>query len=345
MRSAARIALVACVAVLVSSAVWAPAAEGASSSTLTFTPSHTVVRTGASLTLQGLLSVEGLSTLPPLTVVLSAQEAGGDVVELAQAVVTAEGSASFTHAPTYTTAYRMSFAGNAELSPADAWVTVQVRSAVTLALPELMLVDREYVFTGSVRPARSPGSLVRVQRLLDGAWVDWGTAALDEASAFAFPVTFRQRANPRFRAVVAADARNAAGSSEVVRTGVVDPNPHDVPSSYRRCIVIDHSEYRLYYYEWGKVVRRFPCVLGKPSTPTPMGTTFRIQRKRYNPGGANGARYMGYYGIIGIHGTNQPQLLSHFPRAYSMGCTRLYDRDIIWLYARCPIGTRVWNVR
>jgi lipoprotein-anchoring transpeptidase ErfK/SrfK len=55
--------------------------------------------------------------------------------------------------------------------------------------------------------------------------------------------------------------------------------------------------------------------------------------------------YLGYVGIIGIHGTDQPQLLQRFPRAYSHGCTRLYNRDITWLYRRCPVGTRVWSVR
>jgi lipoprotein-anchoring transpeptidase ErfK/SrfK len=54
---------------------------------------------------------------------------------------------------------------------------------------------------------------------------------------------------------------------------------------------------------------------------------------------------MKYSGIIGIHGTNAPQLLSRFPRAFSHGCTRLHNRDITWQYFRCPIGTPVWNVR
>ncbi|MBM3148058.1 MAG: L,D-transpeptidase, partial [Actinobacteria bacterium] len=34
-----------------------------------------------------------------------------------------------------------------------------------------------------------------------------------------------------------------------------------------------------------------------------------------------------------------------FPRAFSNGCTRLYDHNVIWLYDRVPVGTRVWNVR
>jgi lipoprotein-anchoring transpeptidase ErfK/SrfK len=167
---------------------------------------------------------------------------------------------------------------------------------------------------------------------------------LDETSAFSFALVPPRPGRLRVRAYIAADDRNAEGHGRPRRVLVHDPDPHGVPDALGRTIVIDHSQFRVYYYELGRVVRDFPSVLGAPATPTPLGH-FRIQRKRPHPGGANGAYYMGYMGSIGIHGTNQPQLLERFPRAFSHGCARLYNRDIAWLYRRCPIGTPVWSVR
>jgi lipoprotein-anchoring transpeptidase ErfK/SrfK len=57
------------------------------------------------------------------------------------------------------------------------------------------------------------------------------------------------------------------------------------------------------------------------------------------PGNPLGARAM-YLGntIYRIHGTNQPQTIGH---AVSSGCFRLVNNDVIDLYDRVPVGTRV----
>ena len=57
------------------------------------------------------------------------------------------------------------------------------------------------------------------------------------------------------------------------------------------------------------------------------------------PGNPLGPRAM-YLGktIYRIHGTNQPQTIGH---AVSSGCFRLVDDDIIDLYDRVPVGTKV----
>lgn len=197
---------------------------------------------------------------------------------------------------------------------------------------------------GTVTPARPAGAEVTVQVHGAAGWETLLTAPLDGQSHFSAAWTPSQAGAARLRALVPDDAYNAGGTSATVKVTVRDPDPHHVPASMVRCIVIDHSEFRLYYYEHGHIVRDFPCVLGKPSTPTPYGR-FRIYQKVPHPGGPNGADYMKYLGIIGIHGTNAPQLLKRFPRAYSHGCCRLYNRDIIWLYKRCPVGTPVWCVQ
>lgn len=71
-----------------------------------------------------------------------------------------------------------------------------------------------------------------------------------------------------------------------------------------------------------------------------------IQRQPYlprfmsgGPGNPLGARAL-YLGdtIYRIHGTNQPQTIGH---AVSSGCFRLVNRDVIDLYDRVPVGTKV----
>jgi lipoprotein-anchoring transpeptidase ErfK/SrfK len=57
------------------------------------------------------------------------------------------------------------------------------------------------------------------------------------------------------------------------------------------------------------------------------------------PGNPLGARAM-YLGatVYRIHGTNQPQTIGH---AVSSGCFRLVNDDVIDLYSRVPVGTKV----
>jgi lipoprotein-anchoring transpeptidase ErfK/SrfK len=57
------------------------------------------------------------------------------------------------------------------------------------------------------------------------------------------------------------------------------------------------------------------------------------------PGNPMGARAL-YIGatIYRIHGTNQPWTIGH---AVSSGCIRLVNPDVIDLYERVPVGTRV----
>ena len=71
-----------------------------------------------------------------------------------------------------------------------------------------------------------------------------------------------------------------------------------------------------------------------------------IQRQPYLPrfmaggeGNQMGARAL-YLGdtIYRIHGTNQPQTIGH---ALSSGCFRMVNADVIDLYARVPVGTKV----
>jgi len=57
------------------------------------------------------------------------------------------------------------------------------------------------------------------------------------------------------------------------------------------------------------------------------------------PGNPMGARalYLGQT-VYRVHGTNQPQTIG---QAVSSGCFRLINPDVMDLYDRVPIGTRV----
>jgi lipoprotein-anchoring transpeptidase ErfK/SrfK len=71
-----------------------------------------------------------------------------------------------------------------------------------------------------------------------------------------------------------------------------------------------------------------------------------IQRQPYlprfmagGPGNPLGARAL-YLGdtVYRIHGTNQPRTIGH---AVSSGCFRMVNRDVIDLFERVPVGTKV----
>ncbi len=102
----------------------------------------------------------------------------------------------------------------------------------------------------------------------------------------------------------------------------------------------------------GRVVRRFPAIVGKPSTPTPRGTFFVEEALRLSPG-ASGAPYAlatsarsnalaefdGGPGQIALHGTGN--LSGALGTAVSHGCIRLAPRAIAWLAARIGAGVPV----
>jgi lipoprotein-anchoring transpeptidase ErfK/SrfK len=116
-------------------------------------------------------------------------------------------------------------------------------------------------------------------------------------------------------------------------------------------IVVDVSAHRLTLYRAGKVVLRSPAAIGKPSTPTPLGTFFVTQRFVVDPPtGAYGPRALGLSafsnvlrswrdgGPIGIHGTDETFSIG---KPVSHGCVRLPNDLIVKLFAVTPLGTPV----
>jgi hypothetical protein len=115
-------------------------------------------------------------------------------------------------------------------------------------------------------------------------------------------------------------------------------------------MTISHSRMRATLYKRGRVIFSAMVGVGQPGWPTPRGE-FYIREKLsgyYSP--AYGPRAFGLNarsavltdwpggGFVGIHGTNQPQIL---PGRVSHGCVRMRNASIMRLFRLMPIGTPV----
>jgi hypothetical protein len=259
----------------------------------------------------------------------------------------AAGHATWKAKPARNATYRVDYAGDGTVwAPASAETTVNVRPAITLTLSTPRLTHRHDPVTVKVlvAPAHA-GSTVELQiwSAAAGTWGDLLSMTLGRDSR-ASGVVRLEIGVQKLRVVTAADADHIAGRSIVHSLRILDPrNLYGIPTAPAHFIVVDLSQYRLYYCEHGNVVRVFRCVLGRPSLPTPKGH-FRIYAKDAHMSGPYGPRRMRYRGLYAIHGTDEPWLLSRYPRNYSHGCTRLSNTNIVWLFAHCRVGTPVWNV-
>jgi lipoprotein-anchoring transpeptidase ErfK/SrfK len=92
-------------------------------------------------------------------------------------------------------------------------------------------------------------------------------------------------------------------------------------------------------------VKTYPIAIGKQGWSTPE-TTWKILAK-YKTSGIYGPRKMRLFrkrgssyafSAYGIHGTNQEWVIGS--RA-SHGCIRMYNRDILELWPKIPLGTMV----
>lgn len=117
-------------------------------------------------------------------------------------------------------------------------------------------------------------------------------------------------------------------------------------------LVVEIGQRRVLAFRWGHVVKVFPAVVGKPSTPTPLGTFFVEEAIRLNPSGigapfalALSARsnvyqeFDGGPGQIALHGLTG---IGGVPgTAASHGCIRLDSAAMTWLVLRIRAGAPV----
>jgi len=119
---------------------------------------------------------------------------------------------------------------------------------------------------------------------------------------------------------------------------------------YATCIVIDKSEYRLYWVKDQQLIKKYPIAHGRHNW-TPVGVWKILAKYKTDPKGIYGPRKMrmfrrvgtpGHYRYVftryGIHGTNQPWVIG---TQASHGCIRMYNRDVLELWPQVHLGTYV----
>jgi hypothetical protein len=140
-------------------------------------------------------------------------------------------------------------------------------------------------------------------------------------------------------------AAAAAAQSKQVEGTAAEPVTHD------RVIVVSLEDRQLALVEDGQVKKVYTVAVGKPSTPSPVGT-FAIERRVVNPtyahngrivppgpGNPVGTRWMGLsIRGYGIHGTNEPKSIG---KAASHGCIRMGKADLEEFYELVSVGDTV----
>jgi len=124
-----------------------------------------------------------------------------------------------------------------------------------------------------------------------------------------------------------------------------------VAGTPKRVIVVSLEDRKLALVEDGQVKKIYTVAVGKPSTPSPVGT-FTIARRVANPtyhhngktvlpgpGNPVGTRWMGLSKQgYGIHGTNEPKSIG---KAASHGCIRMAQADLEEFYELVAVGDTV----
>jgi lipoprotein-anchoring transpeptidase ErfK/SrfK len=126
---------------------------------------------------------------------------------------------------------------------------------------------------------------------------------------------------------------------------------HKIVLHYR--IVVDISSRRATIYRDGAVARRYRVVVGAPSTPTPTGRYYVVDRMHLHNSWANGQwalatsafsrilkHFDGGQGQVALHA--RASLPEPVGTAASHGCVRFNNGDIAWMAAHIPNGTPVW---
>lgn len=112
-------------------------------------------------------------------------------------------------------------------------------------------------------------------------------------------------------------------------------------------IVIDKSDFRLYWVKNDVLVKAYPIAIGRDVTRTPSALWKILAKYHTSPTSVYGPRKMrlfrktgsGWaYTAYGIHGTNQEWVIG---TKASHGCIRMYNKDVLELFPQVPLGTIV----
>lgn len=124
-------------------------------------------------------------------------------------------------------------------------------------------------------------------------------------------------------------------------------------------ILINKGTNQLAFFENGYLLDVFPVATGSEPEFTPEGNWRVVLKSVYPswmhpdggdliPGGVPenplGPRWLGINALgtsgssYGVHGNNAPGSIGTY---VSLGCVRMHNEDVIWLYERVPVGTKV----
>lgn len=118
----------------------------------------------------------------------------------------------------------------------------------------------------------------------------------------------------------------------------------------REYMRVDRERLRATLYRAGRVIWSAPVGVGRPGDPTPTGLFYVTERLTAIGGAFYGPYALGTSayaptlsewpggGVVGIHGTDEPQLIPGRP---SHGCVRLRNSDIRRLWSLIAVGTPV----
>jgi lipoprotein-anchoring transpeptidase ErfK/SrfK len=203
-------------------------------------------------------------------------------------------------------------------------------------VPPLLVSPSGYCnATAGIVVKAGPGT-TRVTAYVNGRWA--GSKAVTPGQV----VTIARTAMARGWNTIQIEASNPVANTR----GTFRVRRLDIP--WATCLIIDKSEFRLYWVRNWAVVKVYPVAIGKPSTPTPS-RNWRVGAKYvYEYWGVYGPRrlrlfkqvgphsftYTGY----GVHGTNQEWVIGTMA---SHGCIRMYNRDVLELYPQVPMYTMV----
>ena len=212
-----------------------------------------------------------------------------------------------------------------------------------------------------VAPAQPAATFAKSLSVVGSGELNWDVAVRAAPRSDARRVTLLRQFRPDYRpqVVLALSQRSDPETGEPSwyrisvpgrpngRTGWI-PAPAADLRPVRELIHIDRSTRTLELWSSGRLVLKTRVAVGRRGMETPLGLyyvtwklvprgsalgKFAFETSAYSrlsewPGG----------GIVGIHGTYEPQLLG---RAVSHGCVRVSNRDILRLRARVGLGTPI----
>lgn len=111
-------------------------------------------------------------------------------------------------------------------------------------------------------------------------------------------------------------------------------------------LIVNTNTHKMAFYQNGVLIRNFTVATGKSTTPTPTGSFIivnKIKNRPYYTGHIKGGdprnplgdRWLGlnmagtWGTTYAIHGTNNNQAIG---KSTTLGCIRMYNNDIHWLF-------------